>query len=175
MRPNRVFSGRLDLKVGDKDVQLIEVGPAHTEGDTLVYVARNKTIYTGDIVFLDCTPVIWAGPVENWFKAIDLILSIDVDIVVPGHGPITDKNGVRRLAEYLTYVRDEARMRFYAGLSVEEAVQDIALKDFATWAGAERIVVNVDYFYRQFRGDKTKRYFPDFLEQMARLVMRARR
>ena len=175
VRPNRTFRGHMNLKVGDKDVRLIEVGPAHTEGDTLVHVPANKTIYTGDIVFVDNTPVIWAGPVENWFVAIDLILSMDVDIVVPGHGPITDKSGVRKVGEYLSFVREEARKHFDAGLDVEEAVQDIALGDFATWGGAERIVVNVDYFYRQFRGDNTKRYFPDFLEPMARLVMRARR
>ena len=72
---------------------LIEVGPAHTEGDTLVHVPANKTVYTGDIVFLDVTPVIWAGPAENWLAAIDRILAMDVETVVPGHGPITDKNG----------------------------------------------------------------------------------
>jgi hypothetical protein len=54
-------------------------------------------------------------------------------------------------------------------------VQDIALNEFATWGGAERIIVNVDYFYRQFSGDPTKRYFPDYLEAMAKLVMRAKR
>ncbi len=175
VRPNRTFSGRMNLKVGDKDVQLIEVGPAHTEGDTLVYVPQNRTIYTGDIVFVDNTPVLWAGPAANWFAAIELILSMDVDIVVPGHGPITDKSGVRRVGGYLSFVRDEARKRFDAGMTVDEAVQDIALNDFATWGGAERIVVNVDYFYREFRGDRTKRYFPEFLEQMARLVVRARK
>jgi cyclase len=175
VRPNRTFQGRMNLKVGNKDVELLEVGPAHTEGDTLVHVPQNKTMYTGDIVFLDCTPVIWAGPVENWFAAIDLILSMDIEVVVPGHGPITDKAGVRRVGDYLVYVRDEARKRFEGGLSVEEAVQDIALKDYSTWAGWERIVVNVDYFYRQFTGDKTKRYFPDFLETMARLVMKAKK
>lgn len=173
--PNSTFSGRMNLKVGDKEVQLIEVGPAHTEGDTLVYLPESKTIYTGDIVFLTNTPVIWAGPVENWFHALDLIASLDVDIVVPGHGPVTDKAGVREVGEYLVYVRDESRKRFEAGLSVEEAVQDIALGDFANWGGAERIIANVDYFYRSFTGDTTKRYFPDFLESMARYVERARK
>jgi glyoxylase-like metal-dependent hydrolase (beta-lactamase superfamily II) len=175
VRPSRTFSEHLNLRVGDKTVELIEVGPAHTEGDTLVYVPENKTVYTGDVVFLDNTPVIWAGPVENWLAAIDRILAMDVEIVVPGHGPITDKKGVIPVRDYLVYVRDEARKRYDAGMSVEEAVQDIALGDYSTWGGAERIIINVDYFYRQFSGDKTKRYFPDYLPALARLVMRARR
>jgi glyoxylase-like metal-dependent hydrolase (beta-lactamase superfamily II) len=175
VRPSRTFSGEMSLKVGDKEVRLIEVGPAHTEGDTLVHVPANRTVYTGDIVFLEVTPVIWAGPAENWLAAIDRIMDMDVDIVVPGHGPVTDKAGVQRVRDYLVYVRDETRKRYDAGMTQEEAVQDIALNDFANWAGAERIIVNVDYFYRQFSGDTTKRYFPDYLEAMARLVMRARR
>ena len=172
--PGRIFSGRLDLKVGDKDVQLIEVGPAHTEGDTLVHVPGNRTVYTGDIVFLTNTPVIWAGPVENWIAALDLIVEMEIDIVVPGHGPITDKAGIRPVRDYLTMVRDESRLRFDAGLSVEEAVRDIALGQYADWGGAERIVINVDYFYRRFRGDESRRYAFDFLEPMAHMVMRAR-
>ncbi len=174
-QPNRTFSGRLDLKVGDKDVQLIEVGPAHTEGDTIVYVPQNKLVYAADMVFLGNTPVIWAGPVENWLAAIDLISAMDVDTVVPGHGPVTDKAGMRPCRDYLVYVRDEARKRFDAGLSRDEAVNDITLGKFAEWGGAERIIINVDYFYRQFSGDKTTRYFPDYVESMARLVERGRR
>jgi cyclase len=175
VRPSRTFSGQMSLKVGDKDVHLIEVGPAHTVGDTLVHVPANKTVYSGDVVFLDVTPVIWAGPAENWLAAIDRILAMDVETVVPGHGPITDKRGVLPVRDYLIYVQAETRKRYDAGMSQEQAVQDIALNDYATWAGAERIIVNVDYFYRQFSGDKTKRYFPDYLEAMAHLVMRARR
>jgi glyoxylase-like metal-dependent hydrolase (beta-lactamase superfamily II) len=173
--PKRAFSGRLDLKVGDKAVQLIEVGPAHTEGDTLVYVPANRTVFTGDIVFLTNTPVIWAGPAENWIAALDMIQTLDVEIVVPGHGPITDKAGIRTVRDYLVYVRDESRKRYDAGMSVEEALQDIALREWSDWGGWERIVVNVDYFYRQFRGDTTKRYAFDYLEPMARLVARAKR
>jgi cyclase len=72
--PTRTFSERLDLKVGDKDVQLIYAGPAHTKGDTLVYIPKDKTVFAGDLLFVGGHPVIWAGPVGNWIKACDLIL-----------------------------------------------------------------------------------------------------
>jgi cyclase len=173
--PNRTFSGRLDLKVGDKAVQLIEVGPAHTEGDVLVYVPSSKTMYTGDIIFLTNTPVIWVGPAHNWIKACDLILSMDVEIVVPGHGPVTDKEGVKQVRDYLTYVRDESRKRYDAGMSAQEAVRDISLKHWSDWGGAERIVVNVDHFYREFSGDTSPKYLFTYLEQMVPIAKRAKR
>ncbi len=151
--PTRTFSGTLDVKVGDKVVNLVEVGPAHTGGDVLVHVPGDRAVFTGDILFIDGTPLMWAGPVANWIRACETIIAMDVDVIVPGHGPITDKAGVRRVAEYLAYIDAEARKRFDAGLPVREAALDIALGDYANWGDAERIAVNVDSLYREYRGD----------------------
>jgi glyoxylase-like metal-dependent hydrolase (beta-lactamase superfamily II) len=148
--PDVTFNGRLTRGVGNKSVELIEVGPAHTGGDTLAYVASDKTIFTGDILFIDGHPIIWAGPVENWISACDLIRELDVDAVVPGHGPVTDKNGAARVGDYLAYIAREAKTRFEAGLGAFEAARSIALDDFAGWGDAERIAVNTATLYREF-------------------------
>jgi glyoxylase-like metal-dependent hydrolase (beta-lactamase superfamily II) len=151
--PTRTFSGELELKVGDKPVRLIEVGPAHTKGDVLVHLPDDRKVFTGDILFIDGTPIMWAGPVANWIAACDRIMAMDADVIVPGHGPITDKAGVRRVQDYLAFCDREARKRFDAGLSVRDAAHDIALGDFSSWGDSERIAVNVDTLYRQYRGD----------------------
>ena len=151
--PTQTFTGKMDLKVGDKAVELIEVGPAHTAGDVLVHVPDDKTVFTGDILFIDGTPLMWAGPVSNWIGACEKICAMDVDVIVPGHGPITDKAGVRRVADYLRYVDTEARKRYETGMSARDAALDIALGDYASWGDAERIAVNVDSLYREYRGD----------------------
>ena len=95
-------------KVGDKVVNLIEVGPAHTNGDVLVYVPSDKVIFTGDILFIEGHPILWAGPVMNWINACEKIISMDVDFIVPGHGPVTNNNGVRAVKDYLTYIDTES-------------------------------------------------------------------
>lgn len=151
--PTKTFSGAMDMRVGDKAVRLIEVGPAHTGGDVLVHVPGDKAVFTGDVLFIDGTPLMWAGPVANWIRACETIIAMDVDVIVPGHGPVTDKAGVRRVADYLAYVDREARKRFDAGLPVREAALDIALGDFSSWGDGERIAVNVDTLYREYRGD----------------------
>jgi glyoxylase-like metal-dependent hydrolase (beta-lactamase superfamily II) len=153
--PSRTFSGQIDLKVGDKTVRLVEVGPAHTQGDTLAYVPENRVVYTGDILFNGGHPIVWAGPVDNWIRACDLMLSWDLDVVVPGHGPITDKAGVRQLKYYLEYVKAEARKRFDQGMTLEQAVDDISLKEFSSWTDAERIYVTVNNLFQEFSGDKS--------------------
>jgi glyoxylase-like metal-dependent hydrolase (beta-lactamase superfamily II) len=99
------------------------------------------------------TPIIWAGPVGNWIHACDRIVAWDVDTVVPGHGPITDKAGVATMRDYLIYIDREARRRFDAGMSAEEAAFDISVSDYSSWSDSERIAVNVDTLYREYRGD----------------------
>ena len=151
--PTKTFSGELSLKVGDKAVSLIEVGPAHTAGDVLVHIPDDGIVYTGDILFIDGTPIMWAGPVANWIAACDRILAMDVQAIVPGHGPVTDKAGVRKVQSYLRFIDAETRKRFDAGLSSRDAAHDIVLGDYSSWVDAERIAVNVDTLYREYRGD----------------------
>ena len=148
--PTRTFSERLDLKVGDKEVQLIYAGPAHTKGDTLVYLPKDKIVFAGDLLFVGGHPVIWAGPVANWMRACDTILGWDVDIIVPGHGPISDKAGVRHFKSYLEYINDEARKRYDAGLGYYDAATEISLDPYMDWIDSERIVINVASLYREY-------------------------
>jgi len=169
--PTRTFEGELSLAVGGKEVRLIEVGPAHTRGDVLVHVPADRAVFTGDILFIESTPIMWAGPAGNWLRACDQILAMDVDVIVPGHGPITDKVGVRAVREYLTYLHDEARRRYEAGMSAEEAARAIALGQYARWRDAERIVVNVHTLYRELSGGRhAPPPVPELFAQMARLV-----
>jgi len=168
--PTDTFSGMMTRKVGDKKVELHEVGPAHTKGDVLVFVPTDKMVFTGDILFIEGHPIMWAGPVANWIKACDLILSWEVETIVPGHGPITDKSGVRAVREYLVYIEAEARKRHAAGMSVMEAAQDISFEDYSSWGDAERIVVNVDTLYKEFNNDPTPSDIVQMFEMMSKLA-----
>jgi len=167
--PTRTFEGALDVRVGDKQVQLKQVGPAHTRGDTIVHVPADRVVFTGDILFIEGHPIIWAGPVGNWIDACNHIASLDVDLVVPGHGPVTDKRGVRAVRDYLVYVRDEAKKRYDAGMDAYAAACDIAMTDYDSWGDGERIVVNVATLYKEFAGDTTPNDVAKLFGQMAKL------
>jgi cyclase len=169
--PTTTFEGRLNLNVGDKEVQLMEVGPAHTRGDTIAYIPSDRVIFTGDILFIGGHPVMWAGPIGNWIRACDLILSLDVETIVPGHGPITDKHGVTEVKSYLEYVFDEARKRYEAGMPAFEAARDIPLERYAPWTDGERIAVTVASIYRELSGDAARPDIPSLFGQMAQLLL----
>jgi glyoxylase-like metal-dependent hydrolase (beta-lactamase superfamily II) len=166
--PTRSFEGRLTLEVGTKRVELYEVGPAHTKGDVLVHLPAERVVWSGDILFVEGTPILWAGPVGNWLAACDRILGLDAELIVPGHGPITDRRGVLAVQSYLAFVEREARARFDAGLDVWSAARDIELGEFADWGDAERLVVNVDTLYRGWGGEGAKSIL-ELFERMAEL------
>jgi cyclase len=168
--PTETFDGRLNLQVGDRAVELIEVGPAHTRGDVIIHVPEAHAVFTGDILFIDGTPIMWEGPVANWIDACEKIVALEPQIIVPGHGPLTDTEGVLKVRDYLIYVRDEARKRFDAGLSAREAALDIKLADYSAWLDSERIAVNVMTLYREF-GDTSPPPGPlEMFELMAELA-----
>ena len=164
--PTNTFSGSHSFDVGGRRVDLVEVGPAHTAGDTLVFVPDARTVFTGDILFIGGTPIVWAGPLDNWIAACDLITASEVDVIVPGHGPVTDKAGVAGVRDYLVYVRDEAKERFEGGMDAWDAARDIALNGFGRWGETGRIAVNVDTVYRSL--DPSHRS-PDVVEQFRRM------
>ena len=80
---------------------------------------------------------------------------MDVSVIVPGHGPITDKAGVRGVRDYLTYVDAQARQRFDSGMGLDEAVRDIALGAYQSWLDPERIAINVATLYKEYAGDSS--------------------
>ncbi|MCU1393141.1 MAG: hypothetical protein JWM34_1569 [Ilumatobacteraceae bacterium] len=165
--PTRTFTGRLDVEVGGRTIELIEVGPAHTAGDVIAYVPDAKTVYTGDILFIGGTPIVWAGPLSNWTAACDLMLGMDIDTVVPGHGPLTDKGGIAQVRDYLSFVETEATARFQAGMDAWDAARDIALNGFGEWGEAGRISVNVDTVYRTL---DPAHQSPDVVTQFRRMA-----
>ena len=167
--PNTTFTGETQRQVGDKIVELIEVGPAHTNGDVLVHVPTDKVVFTGDILFIEGHPILWAGPVKNWINACDRIISMEVDFVVPGHGPVTDNRGVKAVRDYLVYIDAESRKRFEYGMSALEAAKEIDLDLFSTWGDGERIAVNVNSLYREYKGEEKREEITLLFQQMAEL------
>jgi cyclase len=151
--PDRTFTDRLGLTVGGIEIEVRDLGPAHTHSDSIVHVPQARTVFTGDLVFVEGTPIAWAGPIQNWLDACDTLCAMDVDTIVPGHGPVTDKDGVRAIHRYFTYLRDQAAERKAGGMGSLEAAFDIPLGEFSEWGDAERIVVTIDTIYRDLDPD----------------------
>jgi len=147
--PKQTFSGELSLRVGERELQLIEVGPAHTRGDTLVHVPAERVLFTGDVLFSGAHPIAWAGPVSNWIAACERILALDPQAIVPGHGPLSTVAQVRELRDYFEYLYEQARERHAEGMTPLQAARALALDRWADWKEDERLVVNLANIYAE--------------------------
>ena len=147
--PQETFRGALSLSLGGRPVDLIELGPAHTSGDVVVHVPDVGVLFAGDLIFVGATPIVWSGPFSHWIEACDAMLALDPEVVVPGHGPVTDQAGIHDVRGYLEFVEAESRLRFERGMPPWEATLDIELGIYEEWLTNERIAVNVAMAYHE--------------------------
>jgi cyclase len=171
--PQETFTGELEMTVGGLALQLIEVGPAHTRGDTLVHVPSEHVLFSGDILFSGAHPIAWAGPVSNWIAACERILAMDVEVIVPGHGPVAGPAAVRELKAYFEYLYGEARARHAEGMTALQAARSMSLERWADWGEAERLVVTIANIYRELSHDQEPPNPLAAFEQMAELARSA--
>jgi cyclase len=89
--PNKgqlVFTGDLTLRVGDHTFHLLHT-PGHTPGQLAVHVPEERVVFTGDTVFSEVQTWLMTSEIDGWLAALDRIAALDVDRVIPGHGPVT--------------------------------------------------------------------------------------
>ena len=151
--PTTLFDDRLTLDLDGVRVDLIYVGPAHTAGDVIAHLPAQRVVFTGDVLFRLCTPIGWEGTFANWTAALDRIIALAPDVIVPGHGPLCGVEGPREMRSYLEYVRGEAVRFFATGVSVLEAAKRIDLGPYSGWTEPERLVFNVARAYRECRDE----------------------
>jgi glyoxylase-like metal-dependent hydrolase (beta-lactamase superfamily II) len=99
--PTVTYSERMTIDIGGERIELIHARHSHTGGDTLVYLRDKKVLFAGDILFTDYHPFIAEGNIEEWAKELDEIASMDVEKIIPGHGPVSGKKDLQAMKEYI--------------------------------------------------------------------------
>ncbi len=141
--PTLTFERDLTLYQGGREVRLIVLGPAHTPGDVAVYLPEEKILFSGDIAFFYVSPLAHEGTLRGWVKACDRVLQMDVETIVPGHGPIGTKEDMKLVREYLLLIQEEGGKALDSGHGPLEAGKRVALGPFKEWREWPRVLVNV--------------------------------
>jgi cyclase len=128
--PNETFRNEHELKVGNKTVRLIHPGRGHTDGDLVALFVEDKVLHTGDLFFNGRYPNIdleAGGSVREWVTAIDRVLELDFDRVIPGHGPVTDREGLRAFQTFMRQLADVGEQVVRHGWSLDDTERKAAL------------------------------------------------
>jgi glyoxylase-like metal-dependent hydrolase (beta-lactamase superfamily II) len=129
--PNDLVEASHEMRIGGKTIRSLHPGAGHTGGDLVVLFVEDRVLHAGDLLFAGRYPridIAGGGSVRAWIASLDVVLELDFEHVIPGHGPVTDKDGVRRfqafLAEALAAVEDALRR----GRSLEETLAGARLE-----------------------------------------------
>jgi glyoxylase-like metal-dependent hydrolase (beta-lactamase superfamily II) len=123
--PSLIFNDRMEIDLGGQKIELIYIGHSHTDGSILAYLPDKKVLFTGDILFTNYHPFIGDGNIEEWVKGLDYIMTMDVEKIIPGHGPISNKKDIEDMKNYLIAFDMKAKELAEKSNDVEYIVAEI--------------------------------------------------
>jgi cyclase len=129
--PNRgkiVFTGDLTLRVGEHTFNLLHT-PGHTPGQVAVHVPEERVVFTGDTVFSECQTWLMSSNIDQLIAALDRIAMLDVDHIIPGHGPITSKAYLATQRAVLLEWQAAVAAAVARGWSREETIRRVSFAD----------------------------------------------
>jgi cyclase len=151
----------LTLYIGGHEVRIYHPGPAHTRGDLVVYFPDEHAIATGDLFLTNSCPAMDEGDMENWIRALDQMLTLPVEHVVPGHFEPATKNELQHFRNYLADLRDQVKRMRGNGLSLEQVQKALVLsayKDLRQFPQYEATFKdNAAAYYKQLERRKPKK------------------
>lgn len=150
--PSVTYSEALTVHIGDIEAQLVHVGPAHTTNDTVVWLPRQRVLFTGDLVMSGVTPFFPMGSLSGSLAGIARLREFGARVLVTGHGPVAGPEVLDIAEGYLLWVRRLAREGIAAGLTPLEVARETDLGEYAALLDSERLVPNLHRAYAEERG-----------------------
>jgi cyclase len=129
--PNKgtiVFTGDLTLHVGDHTFHCLHT-PGHTPGQLGVHVPEERLVFTGDTIFSGCQTWLMTSNVPQWLEALERIRTLDVDRIVPGHGPVVGKEYLDVQAAHLRAWMAAVEAAIAKGWTRDETVARVNFRD----------------------------------------------
>ena len=129
--PNTTLSRDMTIHRGSREIQIRFMGRAHTDGDVVVFLPRERMIATGDMI---TSALSYTGDafVEEWPATLEQVMSLDFETVLPGHGNVfTGKDHIRNLQAYWRDFYQQATALRKQGVPPEEAAKRIDLTKHA--------------------------------------------
>jgi len=131
--PNETFDYARDFHVGAKTIRAIHPGRAHTGGDLVVLFVEDRVVLSGDLFFNGYWPNIdleAGGSVREWPDAIQRVIDLPYDTVIPGHGPLADREAWRRFQGFMTTLWTQTSDVVRRGGSLDDALRTVDLDRF---------------------------------------------
>lgn len=174
--PTDIFEGDIELKVGDRKVIITEEKPSHTRSDSIIYIPDEGVVHTGDLIGKGRHQGVQFPFMSNLIATVRKVLAWEPKVVIPGHGPLMSLQDVQDVLDYCLFIQSEARRRYDAGMTLEQATDDILTglpkTPYKAYKGAFGLFFTIKMLYCEFAGDTqdhVRRQYPEYLATAWRL------
>jgi len=123
--PDQTIDAATDLDLGGMRMQMMLSGGSHSPGDLMLWLPDSRVLIAGDVVYSDRMPSTGAGKLKQWIETLEDLLALGPEVVVPGHGVITNAAGLERLHGLLTALWQAVEDGIDAGRSDYEMYPDV--------------------------------------------------
>jgi glyoxylase-like metal-dependent hydrolase (beta-lactamase superfamily II) len=119
----------------DREIHLLYLGRAHTEGDVFVHLPKERVVITGDAV-IGWTPFMGDGYPEDWVATLDRLAELDWDTLIMGHGEPAGRQWLRTFRGYIHDMVEAVREEAATGASLEEVKERVSRRLAPTYEAA---------------------------------------
>jgi phosphoglycerate dehydrogenase-like enzyme/glyoxylase-like metal-dependent hydrolase (beta-lactamase superfamily II) len=150
--PDVVFDDKLVLDDGAQRVEFLFLGHAHTPGDAVAYLPKQKILCTGDACVNGAFNFMGHSDSASWVRVLERMQQLDVKLVCPGHGPVAGPDLIERQKRYFVELRDYVRKGIDAGKDADALVKGVDFPWYKEWTGVQPTEANVRFVYDEFTG-----------------------
>lgn len=127
--------------------------PAHTAADTAVWFPQSRVLLSGDICFIGVVPLSVNGLISAWIEALDALIALKPETVVPGHGPIGTLVDLVNLRHYFADIQRLGREAVAEHLELQDALSLFDPGPLSDWIESERHEINLERVMQEARGE----------------------
>jgi len=151
--PGLTFDSRLSFYRPSRTIELFYLGRGHTDGDIAVYLPAGKILFTGDLYFNGSAGYLGDGFFADWIANLKKLEALPAENVVPGHGPVSARDGLLKFGTYLADFRKAVKVFVDSGKTLEETLQNLSLPQYQNLFGWERFKArNITRCYQELKG-----------------------
>jgi glyoxylase-like metal-dependent hydrolase (beta-lactamase superfamily II) len=160
--PTVVFKNELKILSGTRTITLCHYGPAHTSGDTVVYVDFQRTAFVGDLVFIGRDPIVNRSKHGSSFGLVKTLKAIldhrpHIETFIPGHGDMVTRDEVEGLVRSIEIKQARVKTLIAEGKSLEEIKKILQVEDRPAGGGTPQFMSLVEVIYQELTEKKEKK------------------
>ncbi|MBI3354820.1 MAG: MBL fold metallo-hydrolase [Nitrospirae bacterium] len=151
--PMVTFNNKLTIHLGGRKIEISYFGRGHTDGDAIVYVPDEKVVFAGDLVNNGRLPFIGDGHSGDLVETLKKMDALDVNLVIPGHGYVSDKTGIAKSREFIEDLRAEVKKYIENGKSLQQTINEIKMPKYNELGRHDLLPRNAKKVYLEFEDE----------------------